>query len=139
MSKPTPLWLVIVAYGGLVGLVLICLMVLQHSYVIWDLGVEVYAGTAGLLFLLVGIGLGRKLWYRIHPRPQATNNATPLSHREIDVLQAASWGLSNQEIAEKLFISLSTVKSHLSSIYSKLGVKRRTQAIDLGRQLKIIE
>ena len=79
---------------------------------------------------------------------EKTTNSTPLSmqllvepltDREIEVLQLIKIGCSNNEIAEKLFISIATVKRHISNIYSKLGVKSRTQAIAIGIELKILD
>jgi ATP/maltotriose-dependent transcriptional regulator MalT len=61
-----------------------------------------------------------------------------LSPREIDVLQLIAEGLSNQAIAEQLFVSLSTVKKHSSSIYGKLGVSSRTQAITRAQELGLL-
>ena len=61
-----------------------------------------------------------------------------LSQRELEVLQLVSQGLSNQEISEKLFLTLGTVKWHTSNIYGKLGVKGRTQAVARARQIKVI-
>lgn len=58
-----------------------------------------------------------------------------LSPREIEVLQALIDGLSNKEIGEKLFISISTVKTHVINIYSKLGVKNRVEAVNEGRKI----
>jgi len=62
----------------------------------------------------------------------------PLSEREMEVLQLLVNGLSNQEIADQLFVQLSTVKKHVSNIYGKLGVTSRTQAIQAARQIGII-
>ncbi|RZJ48668.1 MAG: response regulator transcription factor, partial [Flavobacterium sp.] len=61
-----------------------------------------------------------------------------LSDREIEVLELMANGLSNQEIADKLFISLNTIKTHISRIFEKMDVKRRTQAIELAKNLSII-
>ena len=61
-----------------------------------------------------------------------------LSEREIELLQALQTGASNREIAERLFISQATVKTHLIHIYSKLGVDNRTAAVDTARQRRII-
>ncbi len=61
-----------------------------------------------------------------------------LSSRELEVLQLMAEGLSNQEIAERLFLSLATVKTHSSNLFEKLDVKRRTQAVEKARQLKLI-
>lgn len=63
----------------------------------------------------------------------------PLSARELEVLTLLAEGCSNREIAEQLFLSVDTIKTHLKSIYSKMDVARRTQAVSLGRQLKLIE
>jgi LuxR family maltose regulon positive regulatory protein len=70
--------------------------------------------------------------------PASAALADQLSEREIEVLQLLEEGLSNQEIASRLYITLNTVKAHLKSIYGKLDVKNRVQAIARGRELEII-
>ncbi|MBN2115809.1 MAG: response regulator transcription factor [Anaerolineales bacterium] len=62
----------------------------------------------------------------------------PLSERELEILQLIGEGLSNQEITERLFITLHTVKKHSSNIYTKLGVSSRTQAVARARQLGLL-
>ena len=62
----------------------------------------------------------------------------PLTPREGDVLRLISQGLSNSEIAGELVIALNTVKRHTSSIYGKLGVKSRTQAVARARELGLL-
>jgi LuxR family maltose regulon positive regulatory protein len=62
----------------------------------------------------------------------------PLTEREIELLSLIAEGLSNQEIAQRLFISLPTVKWHTSNIYGKLGVRSRTQAIIRARSLGVL-
>ena len=62
----------------------------------------------------------------------------PLSERELEVLQHVARGLSNQEIADKLFLSAGTVKRHMSNIYQKLDVHSRTQALERARTLKVL-
>jgi len=62
----------------------------------------------------------------------------PLSERELEVLQHVGRGLSNQEIADKLFLSAGTVKRHMSNIYQKLDVHSRTQALERARSLKVL-
>ncbi len=62
-----------------------------------------------------------------------------LSPREIEVLDLIQTGYSNQAIAESLFISIPTVKRHISNIYTKLGVENRTQAVSVGRALHMIQ
>lgn len=63
----------------------------------------------------------------------------PLSPREVEILRIVAQGASNKEIAERLFISEGTVKNHLSSILSKLGVRDRMQAILKAREYGIID
>jgi LuxR family maltose regulon positive regulatory protein len=63
----------------------------------------------------------------------------PLTTREVEVLKLIEAGRSNEEISEQLVISIATVKRHISNIYAKLGVKSRTQAIAIGKELKLFE
>lgn len=63
----------------------------------------------------------------------------PLTQRELEVLQLIEAGNSNQSIAEKLVVSIPTVKRHISNIYAKLGVESRTQAVSVGRERKLLE
>jgi LuxR family maltose regulon positive regulatory protein len=65
--------------------------------------------------------------------------AEPLTTREVEVLKLINAGRSNQDIAGQLVISLPTVKRHISNIYNKLGVESRTQAVAIGKELKILE
>ena len=73
-------------------------------------------------------------------RPQALVQllVEPLSQREVEVLKLIEAGCSNQEIAARLIISMATVKRHISNIYAKLGVQNRTQAVSIGRELRLI-
>jgi LuxR family maltose regulon positive regulatory protein len=72
------------------------------------------------------------------PLPSLTQTLIePLSLRELEVLKLIEAGCSNQEIAASLFISVATVKRHISNIYAKLGAKSRTQAISVGKDLKL--
>jgi LuxR family maltose regulon positive regulatory protein len=63
----------------------------------------------------------------------------PLTTREVEVLKLIEAGRSNQDIAKQFVISIPTVKRHISNIYAKLGVKSRTQAIAIGKELKLFE
>ncbi len=76
----------------------------------------------------------------VSKKPQVDQSGLiePLSDREIDVLQFLAKGLTNQAIATRLFLSIHTVKTHTRNIYSKLGVKNRTQAVDRARTLGIL-
>jgi ATP/maltotriose-dependent transcriptional regulator MalT len=74
-------------------------------------------------------------------QPQSATNQTltePLSKRELEVLRLVADGLSNAEIAQKLFLTVGTVKVHTRSIYGKLGVNSRTQAVALAQKLSLV-
>ena len=86
--------------------------------------------TDNLLASFSGSSLGEKL--RVQTMPE------PLSERELEILRLISTGRSNQEIAELLVITLSTVKTHVNRLYNKMGVKRRTEAILRARELGLI-
>ena len=75
----------------------------------------------------------------LEPQASATSATdNPLSQRELEVLQLIALGNSNLEIADRLFISLHTVKTHARRIHSKLGVERRTQAVAKAKTLGLM-
>ncbi|MEP6635082.1 MAG: response regulator transcription factor, partial [Acidobacteriota bacterium] len=61
-----------------------------------------------------------------------------LTPRELEILELIANGMSNREIAEKLFVSENTVKTHSSRLFDKLSAKRRTQAVQIGKELGLI-
>jgi LuxR family maltose regulon positive regulatory protein len=63
----------------------------------------------------------------------------PLTLRELEVLKLIESGSTNQDIANRLVISIPTVKRHISNLYGKLGAKNRTQAVSLGRELGLFK
>ena len=73
------------------------------------------------------------------PAPSPAPQNEPLTAREIEVLKLIEAGYSNQEIAGKLFISFTTVKRHISNIYTKLDAKNRTQAVAVAKELKLFD
>ena len=110
-----------------------------------DLSTETYIGIIAVMFTTLGIWVGLRLTRK---KTVATNyafvfNANGLerlgiSKRELEVLELIARGLSNQEIADKLFVSLNTVKTHVSNLFLKLEVSRRTQAIQKAKELQLI-
>ena len=99
---------------------------------------EIFMILSGVMFILVGIFINKYLHIRKDHRPALPVNRSGLSKQEQKVLQLMTEGLSNQEIADQLFIAESTVKTHVSNILSKLKAKRRTEAVKIGRELKIV-
>jgi DNA-binding CsgD family transcriptional regulator len=139
---------------GLVGGVLIAgLQWMQYRLVVLEHSVEIYAALIAATFAALGIWLGLKLT-KPHPKIAATENpvipGTPfvvndqkrehlgITPRELDILELIARGMSNREIAEKLFVSENTVKTHSSRVFSKLGARRRTQAVQLGKEFGLL-
>ncbi len=151
IAKNKPL----VLYGLLMALLLLLLKWLEFRLVVADHLLELYTGAIATIFTALGIWLALKL-ARPKIAPVVMEKEIPadrangftvnecdaanlnISRREFDVLQLMAEGLSNQEIADRLFVSLNTVKTHASRVFEKLDVKRRTQAVEKAKRLKII-
>ncbi len=132
----------VLGYGLALALFTVLMKMLEYRYFVKDLGIEVYLGIIALLFTLVGIWMGIKTVNTGKNKHQKVNEEAirklQLSKREYEVLTLINQGLSNQQIADRLFISLATVKTHTSNLFEKLGVKRRTQAIVRAKELQIL-
>jgi len=143
----------IIIYGLALAGLLILLKWLEWRFIIFDHAIEVYSGALALVFTGLGIWLAVKLAKPkvqtvvvVQPAPEAPGQEIDekelarlgLSGREQEVLQLMAEGLSNQEIADRLFVSLNTVKTHCSRIFEKLDVRRRTQAIEKSKRLRLI-
>jgi NarL family two-component system response regulator LiaR len=142
----------IILYGISFAFLLTLLKWLEIRYVVFQNSFEIYAGAIALIFTMLGVWLALKLAKptKIIEKEvfinrvdefvfnQAAADNLGLSNREIEVLQLMANGLSNQEIADELFISLNTIKTHISRIFEKMNVKRRTQAIELAKNRSII-
>ena len=100
---------------------------------------EVFGGVVAIIFLGLGLWLGFTWNQRKSLSKTNQDNNLGLSARELDVLELLEKGFSNKEIADKLFVSLNTIKTHLAKIYQKLNVSRRTQAIQKARELGILQ
>lgn len=144
-----------VLYGIALAVLLFLLKWLELRFIIFDNAFEIYAGFIAIIFTALGIWLALKLtkpkvkmlivekkFYRESAAEFEVNRKEleklNLSKREIDVLVLMAEGLSNQEIAEKLFVSLNTIKTHCSKLFEKMEVKRRTQAIEMAKRLNLI-
>ncbi len=136
-------------YGTALALLLLAMRWAEYRFVIISNTQDLYTGFIALLFMGLGIWVTLKLARpkketiiierEVHSAtPQTLSDNHELSKRELEVLQLMAAGHSNAEIAERLFVSLNTIKTHSSKIYEKLDVKRRTQAVEKAKQLAII-
>ena len=131
---------------GIFGLLALALLLLfklsQYAVFRGDLRNEWVVATVAVVFFFIGIYLNKKSLATSANTTQeidtAKISALGLSKREYEVLQEISKGLSNKEIADQLCVSESTVKSHVSNLLVKLDAKRRTQAIQIAKELKIL-
>jgi NarL family two-component system response regulator LiaR len=144
----------VLLYGTCMALLLFLLKWLELRFVILDHSFEVYIGAVALLFTCLGVWVGLKLTKpktrTVVVEKEVYIAATPfvldekelanlaLTRRELEVLQLMAEGLSNHEIAERLFVSLSTVKTHAAKLFEKMAVERRTQAVQKGKLLRLI-
>jgi DNA-binding CsgD family transcriptional regulator len=130
--------------GLLLALGIAVLKSVEYYYFAYRITTDVYIGIISVIFLGLGLYIGFRYSKKRNP-PQIIPEAAKLpqdielSSREMEVLQNIAQGHSNQEIADRLFVSLNTVKSHTNNIYSKLNVRRRTQAIEKARKLNLIQ
>ena len=143
-----------ILYGMALAVLLFLLKWLEWQFIIIDHTIELYAGCIAVIFTGLGIWLALKLGkpkttiitvekeLRVNDSTFILNEAaldeTGISKRELDVLLLMAQGLSNQEIAERLFVSLNTIKTHSSNVFAKLDVERRTQAVEKAKRLSII-
>ncbi|MCZ8069758.1 MAG: response regulator transcription factor [Bacteroidota bacterium] len=137
----------IVAYAVALAALIWLLKWLEFRFMVRDLSLEIYLTILAVFFTVLGIWAGLKLTRKkivtITLGPDFILNEFELnklgiSKREHEVLEWMAKGLSNQEIADKLFVSLNTVKTHTSNLFLKLEVSRRTQAIQKAKQLRLI-
>lgn len=139
----------ILLYALLLALLIFLLKVLEYKFFVRDLSLEFYIGVVALLFTGLGIWVGLKLTRKKNPIPPPSASGTfapnesalqqfGISPREYEVLEGMAQGFSNQEIADKLFLSINTVKTHTSNLFLKLEARRRTQAIQKAKALGLI-
>jgi NarL family two-component system response regulator LiaR len=137
----------IIIYGIAMAVLVGMLKLVEYQYFVREIPLEFYIGLVAVLFTVLGIWAGLRL---TRPKvvevdissPFEVNSAnlekTGISKREYEVLELIAGGHSNQQIAEKLFVSTSTVKTHVSNILAKLDASRRTQAISRAKELRLI-
>ena len=128
------------------GLLILALLVLfqlsKYTLVSGDSNIEIVMAAVAIIFFSIGVYLNkRSLHKRVLPDSEIDLekiDALDLSKREYEVLKEISLGLSNKEIGDKLYVSESTIKTHVSNILVKLDAKRRTQAVQIAKEMRIL-
>ena len=144
-----------ILYGISLAFLLFLLKWLELRFIIFEHSFEIYIGFIALIFTTLGIWLALKLSKPkvervvIEKEVYVSRNENfvldvslvselELSKRELEILNLLALGHSNQEIASKLFVSLSTVKTHNQNLFEKLDVKRRIQAVEKAKRLNLV-
>jgi DNA-binding CsgD family transcriptional regulator len=143
----------VLLYGLLGGLLIAGLKLIEYRWLVVEHSVEIYGGLVAALFAGLGIWLGLKLTRPketvvvrevLVPAPadfirdQGRLESLGITPRELEILELIAEGLSNREIAERAHVSENTVKTHSKRVFDKLGARRRTQAVQLGKELRLI-
>jgi len=132
----------ILVFSALIIALLVLFQLSKYTLVSGNLGIEIIIGIIAVLFFFIGIYINKRSLERQTPAPKEINHSKieslEISKREYEVLQQIATGLSNKEIAENLFLSESTIKTHVSNLLLKLNAKRRTQAIQIAKDINIL-
>jgi two-component system, NarL family, response regulator LiaR len=143
----------VLMYGLIGGILIALLRWTEYQFLVVEHSIEIYGGLIAAIFAVLGIWLGLELTAKrqtIVVREVAVAAGGPftpderkredlhITRREFEILELIARGLSNREIAEKLFVSESTVKTHSSRVFDKLGARRRTEAVQLGKQFGLL-
>ena len=143
----------VLLYGLIGGILIAALRWTEYRFLVVEHSIEIYGGLIAATFAVLGIWLGLKLTGKRQtvvvkeiPVPagerfipdKRKREDLHITRRELEILELIAQGLSNREIAEKLFVSENTVKTHSSRVFEKLGARRRTQAVQLGKQFGLL-
>lgn len=149
----------ILIYGLIGGILITALKWTEYRFLVIEHSFEIYGGLIAATFAVLGIWLGLKLTSTRQKvivkevpvikevmvpagqpfvRDERKREHLGITPRELDILELIAQGMSNREIAEKLYVSENTVKTHSSRVFDKLGAKRRTQAVQLGKEFGLL-
>lgn len=136
------MWRLALIYGLALALGALALQWLQYKFLVHAFGAEIYIGLIAIAFAALGVWAGLRLARRPPPATFEKNTAAiatlGITQREQQVLALLASGKSNKEIAQGLGVSPNTVKTQIASLYQKLEVQRRTQAVQKARELALI-
>lgn len=146
----------VLIYGIIGGILIALLKWNEYRFLVIEHSIEIYGGLIAATFAVLGIWLGIKLTGTrqnivvkevpitpvVAQEPFVPNERKQedlgITRRELEVLELIAQGMSNREIAGKLFVSENTVKTHSSRVFDKLGAKRRTQAVQFGKEFGLL-
>ena len=143
----------VLIYGLIGGVLIVVLKWTEYRFLVFEHSIEIYGGLIAATFAVLGIWLGLKLTrtrekivVKEVPVPagepfvpdEKKREGLGITPREMEILGLIATGLSNREIADRLFVSENTVKTHSSRLFDKLGAKRRTQAVQIGKTARLI-
>ncbi len=143
----------VLIYGLIGGILIAALKWTEYRFLVIEHSIEIYGGLIAATFAVLGIWLGIKLTGRRQtvgvkeiPVPaggpfvldERKREDLHITRRELEILELIAQGLSNREIADKLFVSENTVKTHSSRVFDKLGARRRTQAVQIGKEFGLL-
>ena len=141
-------------YGLCGGILIVLLRLIEFRFLVVEHSIEIYGGVIAAMFAGLGIWVGLKLTRKKEvvvvkevPVPAASQpfalneerlKDLGITRRELEILELIAQGLSNREIADKLFVSENTVKTHSSRLFDKLSARRRTQAVQIAKEMGLI-
>ena len=151
----------VLLYGLLGGALIAALRIIEYRFLVLEHSLEIYGGIVALIFSALGIWLGlrltrpretvvvREVPVRVEvqvpvpvagpfERNEARREQLGVTQRELEILEAMAAGFSNREIAERLFVSENTVKTHAARLFEKLSARRRTQAVQRAKEAGLI-
>ena len=149
----------VLLYGIVGGVLIVALKLTEYRFLVVEHSLEIYGGIVALMFAALGIWLGLKLTRHTEtivvrevtvPVPMTASPDGPfaastasierlaITPRELEILGLIAAGLSNREIAERLFVSENTVKTHAARLFGKLNARRRTQAVQIAKEAGLV-
>jgi len=143
----------VLLYGLLGGVLIAVLQLIKYRWLVVEHSLEIYGGLVAAIFAGLGIWLGNRITRpppsvvvrevmvpapREFERDMAQLQSLGITPRELEILELIAQGLSNREIAERVFVSENTVKTHTSRLFEKLGARRRTQAVQMAKERRLI-